>query len=150
VNVDEPSGFKRAINSAWDNLPKLIVAAIVAIAVFVGGFWDSYRRMSATVDGIMEQQLPAKLCGRLHECPFIDKIEQSISVINLAVKESREQIYSHYREDEEWKNRIRQLEQWRYNFSTHQTALPDPFTGTMGKELEGRIERLENGKNNRP
>jgi hypothetical protein len=144
--VDEPSGFKRAINSTWENLPKFVVAAIVALAVFVGGFWDSYRRLAFEVDHIRSEQTKDRLCARLSDCALCQRLATTLADVNAATFRAEDHIDSHNRESEEWKVRIRQLEQWRYEFSTKPAARPDPFTGTMGLELEARIHALELNK----
>lgn len=46
----------------------------------------------------------------------------------------------------DWRGRIERLEAQVHEITTRATARPDPFTGTMGRALESRIERLEQKK----
>jgi len=52
-------------------------------------------------------------------------------------------VVDHDREANEWKERIKRLELQMEAVQTQSMARADPFTGTMGKALEMRIQAVE-------
>lgn len=144
--MNEPEGPKRALNAAWDGLPKFLVAATLALSLFLGGLGWGYRELRADVDAILVEQTSARLCSRISECGICQRVSDSIHEIRQSIIRSEGHIASHNDESIEWKNRIKSLEQKVYDIQTKPTARPDPFTGADGRELDQRIRTLERGR----
>jgi predicted pyridoxine 5'-phosphate oxidase superfamily flavin-nucleotide-binding protein len=66
-----------------------------------------------------------------------------LSVTEGTAIRAEKHIMEHDRNAEEWRARIRTLERQVEELKTNGTARADPFTGTMGKALEMRIQAVE-------
>jgi len=146
--VNEQTGFKRALSAAWDQLPHILVAAVVAIIVLIGGIWLGLRDVNHSVSAIQSEYSIDRFCERVGNCPCFERMRQTVINIVQADERLAEVQKSHEREAEQWKTRIERLESQVYDILTKSNARPDPFTGTMGRELEDRINRLELKKPN--
>ena len=144
--MNEPTGPKRALDAAWDGLPKFLVAATLALSLFLGGLGWGYRELRADVDAILVEQATARLCVRITECGICQHTADAIHELRQSIIRSEGHIASHNDESIEWKNRIKSLEQKVYDIQTKPTARPDPFTGADGRELDQRIRTLERGR----
>lgn len=116
-----------------------LVASILYAGWLIGSLYNDLRTVS-------HEQTTERLCKRVLECPICDKLQGLATDAKSAISEARLHIDSHNREAEQWKQRILALEQKMYEMSTRSTIRPDPFTGSMGRALEERIQALEAGK----
>jgi hypothetical protein len=146
LNGTTRTGIKRAFESAWEQLPHILLSAIVALTVFFFGLWLGHRDLVSVVDGVVADQAAPRLCSRIGECPVCERLIGVATEAKLSIAAAEHHIDSHNREAEQWKQRILALEQKLYDMSTRSTARPDPFTGSMGRALEDRIEALESRK----
>lgn len=146
MNETARTGIKRAIGAAWDYLPQVLVASIIAITVFVFGLWDTVRDHSTSIVAIKNDQCQTRLCERIHGCTTIDRIEGAIA----ECRTNNERFISHADNAREagqaTQQRIIRLEGQVYEMRSSPSARPDPFTGSMGRELRERIEALEGMK----
>jgi hypothetical protein len=131
---------------AVDKILGLNTSAIVAlgglvVAVLYAGW--VIGSLYNDILNVAHEQTTERLCKRILECPVCDKLQTLATEAKTAIAESRHHIDSHNAESGEWKRRIIVLEDKVYGLSTKATTRPDPFTGTMGRELEERIKELE-------
>jgi hypothetical protein len=116
-----------------------LILSILYAGWIVGSLYDDIRNIS-------HEQTVERLCKRIGECPLCDKLQALAADSKSAIAEARHHIDSHNAESAEWKRRIIILEEKVYALSTRASARPDPFTGSMGRALEERIQALEAGK----
>lgn len=129
VNETSKAGITRAIEAAWDYLPQLLIAAIVALTVFLFGLWLGYRDLRSITDGHTTEQSHERLCQRISSCSICEKLSASVIDAKLALSNADNHIASHDREAEQWKQRIIRLEQQVYDqYSKH----PLGMSGTSG------------------
>jgi hypothetical protein len=141
--VNEPTGVKRALNAAWDQLPHILIAAIISIFVFIGGLWLGHRDLSRDVAALqLAEQSPA-LCERLGVCSALAKIG-GMAGDCIKNAERLDTIFNiHDRNDAQWQSRIVRLEQQMYELQSWSRQQHDPSTGTMPYQLNNRLKSLE-------
>ena len=66
---NEPVGFKRAVNAAWEKLPEVLIASVMALSVFGFGLWLDSRDSKRSIDAILVEQAPPRFCERIVACP---------------------------------------------------------------------------------
>jgi hypothetical protein len=109
--VNESTGIKRALNAAWEQLPHVIIAAIVAICMFVGGLWIGHRDLSRDVAALqLAEQSPA-LCERIGVCAAIAKVGGTVGDCIKNAERLDALFNVHDRNDAQWQARIVRLEQ---------------------------------------
>lgn len=136
MNAPTRTGIKTAIESAWAKLPEIIVATLVALATVSFGLWLDCRDVQRDIRSILAEQEPDRLCERIGSC------RTSGENIN-SFWELRSELRSIQQKLEERGIRIATLETQVRELTTSPKARPDPFTGSMGRELEARIRELE-------
>lgn len=114
MNDPKQSGIRRAIDAAWDYLPQVLTAAIVALTVFLFGLWLGYRDLTHVVDGVTIEQSHDRLCQRISSCSICERLATYVVDSKLAMTAADQHIESHNREAEQWKQRIIRLEQQVY------------------------------------
>ena len=135
--ANEPVGFKRAVNAAWEKLPEILIAAVVALSVFGFGLWLDTRDLKRNLASVMDEQEPVRLCERISSCSDgTSGAKREIAELRALTQGNRETLI-------ERGIRISNLEQQMYEIKTKPSFRPDPFTGTEGRELENRIRALE-------
>ena len=91
--------------------------------------------VQADLESCQIEQQPDRLCHRIGSCgaatsASLSDLRSQIAAVNGVLGERGE--------------RISKLELKVYEFAEKPKARPDPFTGTMGRELENRLnERIE-------
>jgi hypothetical protein len=68
---------------------------------------------------------------------------EKIDAVEAIAGKAEKHVSDHDLEANEWKERIKKLEKQVEELQTRSGARADPFTGTMGKALEMRIEAVE-------
>lgn len=139
--MNEKSGIRRATDAAWVYLPQVIVAAVVALAVFVGGVWVDLRDLGSVVGHIEYEQAPTQVCKRISECSVCSVARDTANKNTQLVVSATNHIDSHNAESVEWKRRIIVLEQKIYDIKTKASARSDPATGTMLRSVESLLDR---------
>ena len=135
--ANEPIGVKRAINAAWDRLPEVLIASVVALAFFGFGLWVDTRDIKRNIQSVIEEQAIDRLCQRIGSCTGASGgAIASIYELRSAVIAMKEKL-------DERGLRIIRLEQQVDELLNKPLARPDPFTGTMGRMMEERIKDLE-------
>ena len=114
VNDPQKAGITRAIEAAWDYLPQLLIAAVVALTVFLFGLWLGYRDLRSITDGVATEQLHERLCQRISGCAICEKLVTAVTDARVSLISADQHIESHNREAEQWKQRIIRLEQQVY------------------------------------
>ena len=145
---DEPkSGWKRVLDATWDKVPQLVVGTLTALVVFSFTGWITDRDLSAAVVALQEYVTKdATHMERLADCvkrPECEAVRAAVHSIELRLGKVEADWINHQTLSEERKDRILELEREVRELTTNANARPDPFTGTMGRELSRRIERLE-------
>jgi hypothetical protein len=113
-----------ALASLVDNIQHRINGLDIAVAAAV-----------SDIESCKFEQHPSQLCHRVSGCASSNGAE--IGNLKASVEGLRQTLV-------ERNLRITNLEQKVYELAEKPKARPDPFTGTMGKELEQRInERIE-------
>jgi hypothetical protein len=135
--------FEKILNAIIDQLPHILVAAIAAIIVLIWGLWITTRDNASDIANLKSEYNTYTLCERLKSCPKCEEITKALRDIDIAINNSEHHIESHNNESEQWKQRIIRLENQIYEMQTMPKARPDPFTGSMGRELEKRLQKLE-------
>ncbi len=79
-------------------------------------------------------------CAGRSEC---DAVRAKLHEIEARLAVSETHVETHEKSAGEWKQRILENERALRQMRTSPEARPDPFTGTEGRQLEMRIERLE-------
>jgi hypothetical protein len=127
---------------------KVVISAIgvaVTVGLALATLVDSVQRdisgihadlaaVEQRLNTCASEQEPGRLCHRIATCTTATA--GSISDLRSAIAEARSTL-------QERGERISNLEAAVYNLTKKPTARPDPFTGTMGRELEARIKALE-------
>ena len=115
MNDPQKAGITRAIEAAWEYLPQVLIAAVVALTVFLFGLWLGYRDLRSVTDGVATEQLHERLCQRISGCAICEKLSASLIDAKLALNNADNHIASYDRESEQWKQRIIRLEQQVYD-----------------------------------
>lgn len=116
--MNEPTGIKRALNAAWEQLPHILIAAIIAICVFVGGLWLDHRDLRSVVDGLAGKHDRDTVCAVVATCPLCERLVATIAEAKMALVAADNHIESHNREADQWKQRIIRLEQQMFDMRT--------------------------------
>jgi hypothetical protein len=138
--MNEPTGIKRAINAAWEKLPEVLTAAVVALVVFSFGMWIDTRDIKHELADILVEQAIPRLCERIGSCPGGTLGARNDAADLKALTSGMREMMN------ERGKRIDNLEQQVFELRNKPSARADPFTGTMGRELDDRIKQLEQTK----
>ena len=147
---DESSGTDRHFSRAKVVISAIGLAVTVGLALvsLVDNLQQRINRIDIAVanatsvaESCRFEQHPSQLCHRISTCQ---------STTNTAIYEIRSQIAGVRDTLTERGNRISNLEIKVYELAERPKSRPDPFTGTMGTELEqrllDRIKALEESK----
>jgi len=116
VNVRAAStGIKKAVDAAWESLPQILISAIVAGFVFLGGLWVGHRELVSVVDGVIADQQLDRLCPRIGECQLCRNLDATRQRLEVSSAKMEHHIELHDKESESWKQRIILLEQRVYD-----------------------------------
>lgn len=110
MNDVQRTGFRRAVDAAWEYLPQVILFAIGAIVAFLFGLWSSYGSLRVDVDRVISEQSHGNLCQRISSCSLCEKLSAGVIDAKLALVMADQHIESHNREAEQWKQRIINVE----------------------------------------
>ena len=110
MNDAQRTGFRRAVDAAWEYLPQVILFAIGAIVAFLFGLWSSYGSLRVDVDRVISEQSHGNLCQRISSCSLCEKLSAGVIDAKLALSMADQHIESHNREAEQWKQRIINVE----------------------------------------
>jgi hypothetical protein len=138
--ANEPIGVKRAINAAWDRLPEILIASVVALAFFGFGLWVDTRDIKRNLESVIEEQATDRLCQRIGACTGAS------GGASISIYELRSAVIAMKEKLDERGMRIVRLEQQVDELLNKPLSRPDPFTGTMGRLLEERVRDLEEMK----
>jgi hypothetical protein len=143
-DADDESAIDRHLSRAKVVLSAVGLAVTVGISLasLVDNIQHSLADLStavalvqADIESCQTEQQPDRLCHRIGSCG---------AATNASLSDLRSQIAGVKDTLTERNLRITNLEQKVYELAEKPKARPDPFTGTMGKELEQRInERIE-------
>jgi hypothetical protein len=148
---DESSGIDRHFNRAKVVLSAIGLAVTVglALASLVDNFQRSISDLSsaiavnqAAIESCQDDQHPDRLCHRISACG---------AATNASMSDMRSQISNLTGLLIERGIRIDNLEGKVYDLAEKPKSRPDPFTGTMGQELERRLnERIKALEESKP
>jgi len=137
VNDWIKSGIHKATDAAWEKLPEILTASIVALVVFGGGLWLDLRDTRHALQSVMAEQQPPRFCERIGVCNVrTSGARGEDELVWVAIAGMRQTL-------NEREIRIQHLEDKVYEISNKPSARADPFTGTEGRELDQRIRTLE-------
>ena len=138
-------GVSAASESNGDRLARYVatgMASLLVATVLAGGtrLWtlsehctESRARLAILEQGVRE------LYERLERYPppsQLDGNRERLAAVERDLK-------GHQDTSIEWRDRISSLEKRMHELMTEPQTRPDPFTGTQGRELQRRIDRLE-------
>lgn len=141
------SYIRKWLDSLLVRIPELAFALVGGTGVLIASIWLSNRDVLdrlADVDAYiakdtthMEQLVD---CVKRSECEAVRAI---LHAHELRVTKLESEFEGHLAIARERIERIQALEAEMRRLSTQPSARPDPFTGSMGRELEERIRNLE-------
>jgi hypothetical protein len=123
-----------------DAIPATLAASIATLGGVSGGLWLDVRDLSHQAREWSAYMDSRADCAGRSEC---DAVRAKLHEIEARLAVSETHVETHEKSAGEWKQRILENERALRQMRTSPEARPDPFTGTEGRQLEMRIERLE-------
>ena len=128
--------FGRIGEWLYDHAAEALAVSVMAVAGFAFGLWLHLGAMDSRIGDVEERQLSSSLCSRISDCGAFAAVE------DLARGCEKDQMLCGDRLSA-LAGRMLEVERRLNSLRTSPSARPDPFTGTMGRELEARIKALE-------
>lgn len=130
--MDEPTGFKQAIAVALGQLPHILVAAVTAIFIFLGGLWLDNRDIGRELADLKSAQQPPAFCERVSLCAAVNRIGGSISNCERSADRIENSFVVHEKNDQQWQQRIVRLEQQVFDLSALARGYRERNPNSMG------------------
>lgn len=136
----QTGGVRVAVHAAWEKLPEIIIASIVAL------FFFGFRGWVADSDHSRDIAAMKPIVAKCHDYATKADVQSLRTVLNglrvdlVTVTINGER---HMESAREWKDRIVGVENQIYELRHNPQARPDAFTLPMGISLQERIEALE-------
>ena len=146
-----PSGWRRAVDSAWEAVPEIVVSTLVALVGFGIWLWIDSRDHTHQIGQLESSSVEqSKRLDSLADCvrrPECEAMRAVVHALELRITALEAKVVAHETTARElngdWRSRLLDLERQIQRLATDATTKPDDFTGRDGRELEDRIRKLE-------